>query len=122
MLTPALAAGVALGATVVNMRWIKPLDTELLIDLARSHEAFVTVEEHAVMGGAGSACGEFFAAEGIGRPLLQLGLPDRFIDHGDHKKLLADLGLDEAGIEASIRQRFYALLRVESGPRLVAQK
>ncbi|MBN9425980.1 MAG: 1-deoxy-D-xylulose-5-phosphate synthase [Burkholderiales bacterium] len=122
MVAPALAAGEALDATVVNMRFVKPIDLALLQELARTHEAFITLEEHAVMGGAGSAVAEALAAEGIVRPLLQLGLPDRFIDHGDQGQLLKMAGLDAVGIEASVRQRFGELLAVEGGPRLVVSR
>jgi 1-deoxy-D-xylulose-5-phosphate synthase len=121
LLAACLAAGDALDATVVNMRWVKPIDRERLAELARSHDAFVTVEEHAVMGGAGSAVAETLAAEGIVRPLLQLGLPDRYVDHGEQAQLLRELGLDAAGIEASIRARFGDLL-AGGGPRLVAAR
>ncbi|PHM21298.1 MAG: 1-deoxy-D-xylulose-5-phosphate synthase [Curvibacter sp. PD_MW3] len=106
LLYPALAAAEKLGATVVNMRWVKPLDTELLLQVAAEHEALVTVEEGAVMGGAGSAVGEALQAAGVLKPLLQLGLPDVFIEHGDPGKLLSLQGLDAAGIQASIEQRF----------------
>jgi len=106
LLYPALQAGEALDATVVNMRWVKPLDTELLARIAREHEHIVTVEEGAVMGGAGSAVLEALQAQGLVRPVLQLGLRDEFIEHGDPAKLLALQGLDAAGIEASIRQRW----------------
>lgn len=108
LLYPALQAGDALDATVANMRWAKPLDTALLQELAASHDALVTVEEGAIMGGAGSAVGEALAAAGIALPLLHLGLPDVFIEHGDPARLLALQGLDAAGIEASIRARFLA--------------
>ncbi|MEY3447352.1 MAG: hypothetical protein RIR45_2107 [Pseudomonadota bacterium] len=110
LLYPALEAAQALGATVVNMRWAKPLDTELLLQVARSHQALVTVEEGATMGGAGSAVAEALHAAGLQLPVLQLGLPDRFIEHGDPAKLLALQGLDAAGIRASIARRFGALL------------
>ena len=110
MLAPALAAGEALGATVVNMRFVKPIDDRMIAELAGTHGAFVTVEEHVVMGGAGSAVAESMAAQGLVLPLLQLGLPDRPIDHGDQAQLLRDEGLDAAGIEASIRKRFTQLL------------
>jgi len=106
LLYPALAAAEKLGATVVNMRWVKPLDTELLLQVAAEHEALVTVEEGAVMGGAGSAVSEALQAAGVLKPLLQLGLPDVFIEHGDPAKLLSLQGLDAAGIQASIEQRF----------------
>ena len=108
LLYPALTAGEALDATVVNMRWAKPLDEELLRQVAAEHDAIVTVEEGCIMGGAGSAVGEALAAAGIAKPLLHLGLPDKFIEHGDPAKLLALQGLDAAGIEASIRARFGA--------------
>ncbi len=121
MVAPALAAGEALGATVVNMRFVKPIDTGLLAELAATHDAFVTVEEHVVMGGAGSACSEALAQLGVAKPILHLGLPDRFIDHGDHAALLKLHGLDAAGIEASVRSRFADLL-ADSRTRLVASR
>ena len=110
LLYPALQAAEALNATVANMRWAKPLDVDLLLQLAQTHDALVTVEEGALPGGAGSAVLEALQMAGLHKPVLTLGLPDRFIEHGDHAKLLARLGLDAAGIEASIRQRFAALL------------
>ena len=110
LLYPALQAAEKLGATVVNMRWVKPLDVELLLKVAAEHEALVTVEEGAVMGGAGSAVGEALQAAGIVMPLLQLGLPDLFIEHGDPARLLAMQGLDAAGIEASIVRRFAGII------------
>jgi 1-deoxy-D-xylulose-5-phosphate synthase len=106
MVAPALAAAEALDATVANMRFVKPIDADLLRELAQTHDAFVTVEEGCVMGGAGSACVESLLADGVVLPVLQLGLPDSFIDHGDPAKLLAECGLDGAGIEKSIRARF----------------
>jgi len=108
LLQPALAVGQELGATVVNMRWVKPLDAELLSQIARDHEVLVTLEEGAIMGGAGSAVMEALQAEGLSLPVLQLGLPDVFIDHGDPVKLLAAQGLDAAGILQSIKNRFPA--------------
>ena len=116
MLAPALTAGEKLDATVANMRFVKPLDVALLKQLAAQHDALVTVEEGTVMGGAGSAVAEALAEAGIVKPLLILGLPDRFIDHGDAPKLLASLGLDGAGIAASILQRFGAEF-LQQGPR-----
>ncbi len=113
LLYPALVAAEALGATVVNMRWVKPLDTELLLKVAAEHDALVSVEEGALMGGAGSAVSEALQAAGLIKPLLQLGLRDEFIEHGDVGKLLAMQGLDAQGIETSIRQRFGPL--IESG-------
>jgi 1-deoxy-D-xylulose-5-phosphate synthase len=106
MLAPTLAAAEELNATVANMRFVKPLDVELVRQLAQTHDALVTIEEGAVMGGAGAAVAEALAAEGIAKPLLILGLPDKFIDHGDAGQLLAACGLDAKGIAASVRQRF----------------
>ena len=106
LLAPALKAAETLNATVVNMRWVKPLDTEMLQRVAQDHAQIVTVEEGCIMGGAGSAVAEALQQLGLVRPVLQLGLPDAFIEHGDHAQLLAAQGLDAAGIEASIRQRW----------------
>ena len=101
----ALQAGELLDASVADMRFVKPLDAALAVELARGHDLVVTVEEHAVMGGAGSAVAEALSAHGVATPLLQLGFPDRFVDHGDQVKLLATVGLDRDGIVAAIRQR-----------------
>ncbi len=109
LLHPALAAAEKLGATVVNMRWAKPLDVALLLEVAATHEALVTVEEGCLMGGAGSAVSEALQQAGVLKPLLQLGLKDEFTEHGDPAVLLALQGLDAAGIEASINTRFSAL-------------
>jgi 1-deoxy-D-xylulose-5-phosphate synthase len=106
MLHPALEAAEKCDATVVNMRWAKPLDTALLQDIASAHDNLVTLEEGCLMGGAGSAVLEALQLLQINKPVLQLGLPDTFIEHGDPVKLLAMQGLDAAGIEASIRKRF----------------
>ena len=106
LLHPALAAAEALGATVVDMKFIKPLDVALVLEMARSHEALVTIEEGSVMGGAGSAVLEALAAAGVNRPVLQLGLPDSFVEHGDPARLLALCGLDAKGIEQAIVKRF----------------
>jgi len=106
LLYPALQAGEALNATVVNMRWAKPLDTELLAQIAATHDALVTVEEGAVMGGAGSAVLEALQDLQQPKPVLVLGIGDVFTEHGDPVKLLAELGLDAAGIQASIEKRF----------------
>ncbi|MEY4344174.1 MAG: hypothetical protein RL032_6 [Pseudomonadota bacterium] len=113
LLQPALEAAKTIGATVVNMRWAKPLDTELLLQVARSHQALVTLEEGAVMGGAGSAVLETLQAADVQIPVLQLGLRDAFIEHGDPVKLMAMQGLDAAGIQASVMHRFAALLPVQ---------
>ena len=106
LLHPALQAAENLGCTVADMRFAKPLDEALVLELARTHEGLVTVEEGCTMGGAGSAVLECLAAAGLAVPVLQLGLPDKFVEHGDPARLLALCGLDAAGIEASIRQRF----------------
>ena len=108
LLYPALAAASKLDATLANMRFVKPLDVDLVLELARTHDAFVTVEEGCVRGGAGSAVQEALAAAGVLMPVLMLGLPDEFIEHGDPAKLLALCGLDAAGIEQSILKRFGA--------------
>ncbi|ALK95778.1 1-deoxy-D-xylulose-5-phosphate synthase [Massilia sp. WF1] len=106
MVAPSLKAAEGLNATVADMRFVKPLDVELVKRLARDHDYLVTVEEGCTMGGAGSAVAETLAAEGLVKPLLILGLPDRFIDHGDPGVLLASVGLDAHGIGKSIRERF----------------
>ena len=105
LLSPALNAAEKLDATVANMRFVKPLDTALVLELARDHDLLVTVEENAIMGGAGSAVSEALQAAGQAVALLQLGLPDRYIEHGNPEKLLADCGLDAAGIVAAIEKR-----------------
>ncbi|AOF86459.1 1-deoxy-D-xylulose-5-phosphate synthase [Hydrogenophaga sp. RAC07] len=119
LLHPALAAAEKLDASVANMRWAKPLDLELLRELASTHDALVTVEEGCIPGGAGSAVMEALHAEGLQTPVLTLGLPDEFSEHGDPAKLLAALGLDAAGIEASIRARFGSLLHAAPGLKVV---
>ena len=103
VLHPALAVGEKLNATVVNMRFVKPLDEALIRELAASHDTLVTVEEASVQGSAGGAVAEFLARAGLALQLLQIGLPDTFIDQGDPALMLASVGLDAAGIEASIR-------------------
>ena len=108
MVHPALAAAEELDATVVDMRFVKPLDVDLVMDVARDHGAIVTVEEGVVAGGAGSAVAEALAAQDVTIPLLHLGLPDVFIDHGDPAFLLAQAGLDAKGITSSVRARFDA--------------
>ncbi len=119
LLYPALQAAEKLNATVVNMRWAKPLDESLLMQVAASHQALVTIEEGAIMGGAGSAVGEVLQAAGVEKPLLQLGLADEFIEHGDPAKLLTLQGLDAAGIESAIAARFGSfsgLARTQKSP------
>jgi len=105
LLAPALAAGDELDATVVNMRFVKPLDAELIVELAGNHSLLVSIEENAVIGGAGSEIERVLAERGIRVPLLRLGLPDRFIDHGEQNQLLAELGLDKDGIVRAVRAR-----------------
>lgn len=117
LLHPALAAAERLNATVANMRFAKPLDADLVAELARTHEAIVTVEEGCLPGGAGSAVMEALQAAGLATPVLALGLPDVFIEHGDPAKLLSLNGLDADGIAHSVAQRFGArpaLLRANS--------
>jgi 1-deoxy-D-xylulose-5-phosphate synthase len=111
LLYPALTAAHTLDATVINMRWAKPLDTALLLDAARNHAALVTVEEGCTMGGAGSAVAEALHAAGLTVPLLQLGLDDKFIEHGDPAHLLKLQGLDAPGMLAAIQRRFGALVQ-----------
>ncbi|WP_419204171.1 1-deoxy-D-xylulose-5-phosphate synthase [Bordetella trematum] len=111
LVQPALKAAEALGATVADMRFVKPIDEALVRELAASHDALVTLEEAAIMGGAGSAVLETLAASGLAMPVLQLGLPDLFIDHGDQAALLAGVGLDAVGIERAIRARYGDLLQ-----------
>ena len=118
LLYPALQAAEKLGCTVVNMRWAKPVDVELLRQVAATHEALVTLEEGAIMGGAGSAVTEALNAAGFAKPVLQLGLADEFIEHGDPAQLLALQGLDAAGIEAAINQRFGALLNRDNSVKV----
>ena len=115
MVAPSLKAGDELDATVANMRFVKPLDVELVKRLAQEHDFLVTVEEGCIMGGAGAAVMEALAAAGIAKPVLNLGLPDNFIDQGDPQALLASVGLDAKGIAASIRARLVA----QGEPRLV---
>ncbi|MCH8499731.1 MAG: 1-deoxy-D-xylulose-5-phosphate synthase [Marinobacter sp.] len=118
LLTPALAAAERLGASVADMRFVKPLDEALILALAEQHELLVTLEENVVAGGAGSGVAEFLNQAGVLRSTLHLGLPDRFVDHGSHSELLQECGLDAGGIERSIRQRL-ALLDQQQSLRAV---
>ena len=106
VLQAALQAGEVLGATVANMRFVKPLDTDLLTQLAQSHDYLVTIEEGVVMGGAGSAVLEYLSQAGLKTPVLTLGLPDEFVDHGDQALLMKQLGLDAAGIQVAIEAKW----------------
>ncbi len=105
MLKPALDAGAELNATVVNMRFVKPIDRDLVFKLATSHDLLVTIEENVVAGGAGAAVLEALAADGLAVPVLTLGLPAEFVEHGDPHQLLVDCGLDAEGIARSVRER-----------------
>lgn len=105
LLAAALPAAEALDATVADMRFVKPLDTDLIETLAEQYDLIVTLEENAIAGGAGSAVSEFLNGKGIAAALLHIGLPDRFVDHGKHDELLAECGLDTAGIQATIEAR-----------------
>ena len=118
LLYPALQVADKLGLTVVNMRWAKPLDVELLLQMAASHDALVTVEDGAIMGGSGSAVSEALQAAGVVKPVLHLGLPDEFIEHGDPGKLMAMQGLDAAGIEASVIARFGDLMKANQAVKV----
>lgn len=109
MLTPALQAGEQLDATVINMRFVKPLDETLLCQLAKEYSLLVTIEENAVMGGAGSAVAECLLSQGINPQILQLGLPDKFLGHGNPQTLLNECGLDATGIVAAVKQRLQLL-------------
>jgi 1-deoxy-D-xylulose-5-phosphate synthase len=114
LLYPALEVAEGMDATVANMRFVKPLDIDLIKSLAADHDYFVTIEDGAIQGGAGSACLEALSKLGINKPLLQLGLPDQFIEHGDYNLLMAKCGLDVEGIAHSIKQRFPAVLMANS--------
>ena len=109
LVAPALTAAEALEASVADMRFVKPLDLELLRELAQTHRLLVTLEENAVAGGAGAGVAEALSALGIQIPVLHLGLPDRFIEHGDVAAMLAECGLDATGIERAVRQRITLL-------------
>ena len=109
-LADALKVGETLDATVVDMRFVKPLDEALVRDLAGRHELLVTIEENAIMGGAGSAVSEFLAEQNLLTPTLHLGLPDSYVEHAKPAQMLAECGLNETGIEQAIRQRL-ALLK-----------
>jgi 1-deoxy-D-xylulose-5-phosphate synthase len=106
MLAPAATIAAELGATLVNMRFVKPLDESLILELAKTHDAFVTLEDNAVAGGAGSAVAECLAAHGIALPILHLGLPDVYLEHGSREQVLSMAGLDLPGIRHAIRARF----------------
>jgi len=120
-LTPALQAAEKLEATVINMRFVKPLDEAMLKWVADSHELLVTIEENAIAGGAGSAVNEWLSAHHYLIPTLNLGLPDRFVEHGDPQQLLADCGLDTKGIETAVKQKLQ-IVKGDSQQRKIAEK
>jgi 1-deoxy-D-xylulose-5-phosphate synthase len=106
MLAPAETVGMEFDATVINMRFVKPLDEALVLELARTHDALVTLEDNAIAGGAGSAVSELLSAKGVEVPILQLGLPDVFLEHATREQLLTEGGLDAAGIRRAVLSRF----------------
>ena len=106
MLAPAAEVAAELDATLVNMRFVKPLDEALILELAKDHDGFVTIEDNAVAGGAGSAVAECLAAHGVTLPILHLGLPDVYLEHGTREEVLSEAGLDLPGIRQAIRTRF----------------
>ena len=110
IIAPSTRVADAIDATLVNMRCVKPLDASLVLELASSHAAFVTVEDNAIMGGAGSGVAELLAAHGHAVPMLHLGLRDEFLEHGSREELLAQSGLDATSIENAIRMRFGGLM------------
>ena len=114
---PCEQVGAELDATVVNMRFVKPLDEALLLEIARSHEFLLTAEDNVVAGGAGSGVAEFYAAHAIELPILHLGLPDRFLEHASREEMLADAGLDAAGIRRALLAR-WPQLAPTAAPRL----
>ena len=114
LLYAALEAAEGFDATVANMRFVKPLDIDLIKSLAADHDYLVTIEDGAIAGGAGGACLEALSSLGINNPLLQLGLPDEFIEHGDYQLLMTKCGLDVEGITNSIKKRFPAVLMANS--------
>ncbi|MBU1834280.1 MAG: 1-deoxy-D-xylulose-5-phosphate synthase [Gammaproteobacteria bacterium] len=122
LLGSALSAADEIGATVADMRFVKPIDTELIDALADDHTLLVTIEENVIAGGAGSAVCEYLNQQGRWLPVLQLGLPDQFIDHGKHQQLLSDIGLDSAGILDSIRRRAAAIPELHASLTTAAQR
>jgi len=106
MLAPAAEIAAEMDATLVNMRFVKPLDEAMIVSLARTHDAFVTLEDNAIAGGAGSGVAECLAAHGIVKPILHLGLPDAYLEHGSRDEVLTMAGLDLPSIRTAIRARF----------------
>jgi 1-deoxy-D-xylulose-5-phosphate synthase len=116
LLESALRIAERLDATVVNMRFVKPLDENLVLKVAARHRALITLEENVVAGGAGSAIGELLASEGLAMPLLHIGIPDRFIEHGSREDCLAAAGLDYASVAATV-DHWWALQTRERAAR-----
>lgn len=112
MVEPASVAAAQLNATLVNMRFVKPLDEDMLLELARSHEIFISVEDNVIMGGAGSAVSEFLAAQALQIPILHLGLPDTWLEHMSREEVLASVGLDADGIIRSVTARWPQLQKI----------
>jgi 1-deoxy-D-xylulose-5-phosphate synthase len=112
LVEPAQWLAERLDATLINMRFVKPLDEDLVVSIANGHRAIVTLEENAIAAGAGSGIAEVLAAEGLQRPLLHLGIPDRFIEHGSREQCLQAAGLDAASILATV-ERWWALQSAE---------
>jgi 1-deoxy-D-xylulose-5-phosphate synthase len=110
MLAPAVEIAGEINATLANMRFVKPLDETLILELAKEHQAFVTLEDNAIAGGAGSAVAECLAAHGVTLPILHLGLPDAYLEHGTREEVLSEAGLDLPGIRQAIRARFPQLV------------
>ena len=106
MLDPAAELAAELDATLVNMRFVKPLDEAMIVQMAREHEGLVTLEDNVVAGGAGSGVAECLAAHGIEMPILHLGLPDAFLEHGSREQVLSMAGLDLPSMRHAIRTRF----------------
>ncbi|HEY5264843.1 MAG TPA: 1-deoxy-D-xylulose-5-phosphate synthase [Steroidobacteraceae bacterium] len=124
LVEPAAKIAERLDATLINMRFIKPLDADTVIAVARRHRAIITIEENAIMGGAGSGVGEVLAAAGVPLPMLQLGIPDRFIEHGSRATCLAAAGLDLAGLTASVEQWWHGQIqeRTRAADRIAKAK
>jgi len=115
-LGPAREVATRIGATLVNMRFVKPMDADLTIEMARSHQLLVTVEDNAVAGGAGSGVNELVLAAGESVQILNIGLPDRYIEHGSHADCLAEAGLDAHGILKQINCRIEGMSEGEKSP------
>jgi 1-deoxy-D-xylulose-5-phosphate synthase len=115
----AMAAGEELDATVADMRWVKPLDTEMILDLAGSHEMIITLEENSVAGGAGSAVAEFLSSEGIDCPIRHFGIPDEFIEHGGQEEIRSSCGMTADSIIRCARLPEHHLREKQGTPQLV---